>query len=432
MRRRKSFFWSNLLPRGINYDRFRRKNRPTEKVFGDLFDSLPFKEESDDTASLLIAGHCRIATNAEVISRKTFAGWGDGHRRMVQPEQIPIGMNSITVDATGPYKLVNDTASPGNNKLYGTNGSGVRGWYDQATVAKMDIIVVSNEAEFIAAFTTLNAAGGGIIALDNTVTLTADRTLDHSSIEVWGTGNTLQFNNYVINITGTNALYKDITLSGTVVFGSIWSSKPSQKVFKINDSNFGVISLQDVTFNNCVGTEADTNDYPVIDVTNCGVWFEMRIERCSVATQSSGVPKFYEGFQVRIRKNLTGMRINIYDWSGKGTCVVSGGNYDQREESFNNACKIFIVKDTGKLDPVQTRNFIHDGSVSLETYTGVDGTDVSLDNYPRYAKDVVLGTTDPTSSVTRGGPGTRYIKTDTDDVYIKKDYGSTTNWIKVT
>lgn len=29
--------------------------------------------------------------------------------------------------------LVNDTASPGNSKLYGTNGSGVRGWYDQPT-----------------------------------------------------------------------------------------------------------------------------------------------------------------------------------------------------------------------------------------------------------------------------------------------------------
>src|SRR5205807_1719478 len=28
-------------------------------------------------------------------------------------------------------KLQNDSASPGNNKLYGTDGSGVKGWYDQ-------------------------------------------------------------------------------------------------------------------------------------------------------------------------------------------------------------------------------------------------------------------------------------------------------------
>lgn len=29
------------------------------------------------------------------------------------------------------FELVNDATSPGNNKLYGTNGAGVKGWYDQ-------------------------------------------------------------------------------------------------------------------------------------------------------------------------------------------------------------------------------------------------------------------------------------------------------------
>lgn len=38
--------------------------------------------------------------------------------------------NSIEVDA-GDLQLVGDAASPGNTKLYGTNGSGVKGWYDQ-------------------------------------------------------------------------------------------------------------------------------------------------------------------------------------------------------------------------------------------------------------------------------------------------------------
>lgn len=37
---------------------------------------------------------------------------------------------SITSD-TGGAKLSGDSASPGNNKLYGTDGSGVKGWYDQ-------------------------------------------------------------------------------------------------------------------------------------------------------------------------------------------------------------------------------------------------------------------------------------------------------------
>lgn len=37
---------------------------------------------------------------------------------------------SLTSDASG-LKLDGDSASPGNTKLYGTNGSGVKGWYDQ-------------------------------------------------------------------------------------------------------------------------------------------------------------------------------------------------------------------------------------------------------------------------------------------------------------
>lgn len=37
---------------------------------------------------------------------------------------------SITSDASG-LKLSGDSASPGNTKLYGTNASGMKGWYDQ-------------------------------------------------------------------------------------------------------------------------------------------------------------------------------------------------------------------------------------------------------------------------------------------------------------
>lgn len=37
---------------------------------------------------------------------------------------------SIDGDASG-LKLVNDSTTPGNLKLYGTNGTGTKGWYDQ-------------------------------------------------------------------------------------------------------------------------------------------------------------------------------------------------------------------------------------------------------------------------------------------------------------
>ena len=52
--------------------------------------------------------------------------------------------NSITgggnpnAPAFQPFKLVNDTATPGNNKYYGTNSSGVKGW--QSMQAMLDAI----------------------------------------------------------------------------------------------------------------------------------------------------------------------------------------------------------------------------------------------------------------------------------------------------
>jgi hypothetical protein len=41
--------------------------------------------------------------------------------------------DSITSDSSG-IKLQGDSASPGNSKLYGTNASGTKGWYDQPVV----------------------------------------------------------------------------------------------------------------------------------------------------------------------------------------------------------------------------------------------------------------------------------------------------------
>ena len=47
----------------------------------------------------------------------------------VTTTQSITGGGNPTSSGFSALKLVNDTASPGNNKYYGTNGSGVRGWY---------------------------------------------------------------------------------------------------------------------------------------------------------------------------------------------------------------------------------------------------------------------------------------------------------------
>ena len=42
---------------------------------------------------------------------------------------------SLVEDSTGIVTLLNDSDSPGNLKLYGTDASGVKGWYDQASLS---------------------------------------------------------------------------------------------------------------------------------------------------------------------------------------------------------------------------------------------------------------------------------------------------------
>ena len=53
----------------------------------------------------------KVATSRSVATQYSLAGGGD-------------------LSANRTLNLVNDTASPGNNKVYGTDGSGVRGWKD--------------------------------------------------------------------------------------------------------------------------------------------------------------------------------------------------------------------------------------------------------------------------------------------------------------
>ena len=48
---------------------------------------------------------------------------------------------SITSDAAG-IKLDGDSASPGNSKLYGTDGSGAKGWYSQPSAFALSTVEV--------------------------------------------------------------------------------------------------------------------------------------------------------------------------------------------------------------------------------------------------------------------------------------------------
>lgn len=81
------------------------------------------------------------ATNRGLLSSAdwtTFNNKVDPTRTISTTNSITGGGN-LSVDRT--LRLVNDVATPGANKLYGTDGSGVRGWFDRATGTVSDLTI---------------------------------------------------------------------------------------------------------------------------------------------------------------------------------------------------------------------------------------------------------------------------------------------------
>ena len=94
-----------------------------------------------------------LVTSAEVVAPA----------RQVATQYSLTGGGDLSADRT--LSLVNDVASPGNNKVYGTDGAGVRGWY---TASSGDV----PSARQIA--TQHSLTGGGDLSADRTLSLVND------------------------------------------------------------------------------------------------------------------------------------------------------------------------------------------------------------------------------------------------------------------
>lgn len=101
------------------------------------------------------------------------------------------GGGDLTANRT--FELVNDQDTPGNDKLYGTNGSGVKGWYDQPAggddhISKPTGIDYWHEA---ISFSEAGSAGDSFLKVQNSLTsndstyvaLVAGRVI-HASVSV--------------------------------------------------------------------------------------------------------------------------------------------------------------------------------------------------------------------------------------------------------
>lgn len=156
------------------YNRFLKNDYPSESIFKKLYESLTFKLNKEDTAKLSEQGLVKIATDAQAKARSSNAT--SDYTAAVVPHQLPeviltsvlaqdvnigsaetttgmmlqlvertiAGLSryvyklSVAVDksitiASEKVQLVNDAATPGASKYYGTNGAGTKGWFGFTT-----------------------------------------------------------------------------------------------------------------------------------------------------------------------------------------------------------------------------------------------------------------------------------------------------------
>jgi hypothetical protein len=161
----------NIIGKGSVFNRFLQNHFPSETVFRKLFESLTFKLNVEDTADINNQGLVRLASDQEALDR-TEAGAGQ-FSNVIRPSHLPnivnptIGVNDI-IDSTNTLKgitfqsistyistrfkrdfsvevardksivlnnstqkieLDGDNNTPGNNKFYGTDATGIKGFF---------------------------------------------------------------------------------------------------------------------------------------------------------------------------------------------------------------------------------------------------------------------------------------------------------------
>lgn len=91
---------------------------------------------------------------------------------------VNLAIDSTGVEISGAYHLPSTSPGAANKTIVSTSSSAST-WLNITPT-----IVVTNETELLAAFTTLNSLGGGKIIINGIITLTAARLIDFTNIEV--------------------------------------------------------------------------------------------------------------------------------------------------------------------------------------------------------------------------------------------------------
>jgi len=152
---------------------------------------------------------------------------------------------SLAIDATNSkIQLVNDELSPGNNKFYGTNGSGTKGFYTVTGGASTFITLTDVPSSYSGQggkYVRVNSGATGLEFVTGGGTGTTmyggTGTFNSTTGEVITIGVTMDNTTYKVNITATS------DPSGTL--GEVWVTSKSTTQFTVKNSGSNITATYD-------------------------------------------------------------------------------------------------------------------------------------------------------------------------------------------
>lgn len=104
--------------------------------------SLTFAGIDGSTLTFQNTGTVVNRDSTDTLTNKTFNTTGTGNDFQISGTQLnDLTGGSLTIASGGHLQLSGDTASPGNSYFYGTDSSGVKGWYVQSSSGVVDSII---------------------------------------------------------------------------------------------------------------------------------------------------------------------------------------------------------------------------------------------------------------------------------------------------
>lgn len=243
----------------------------TARHFGNVGINTSYPGQWLDVQGSIRATNIGIGTYAVCTTQGTTCPNGGGGSTYTASK-------SITLSGTN-FTLTNDSASPGNTMLYGTNGSGTLGWYSQPSAGSSGWTVSGNNV-----YETL----GGNVGIGTTFLTTAALTVMNGNVGIgtWVPGSLLEVGSgtqYLIvasngALTTKNGITSSATISGSTLIGAGYYGGNSAGsnltlLASVNNPQSGYIQIGGAGSNVGIGTSSPVGGLAIMNGNvGIGTW----------------------------------------------------------------------------------------------------------------------------------------------------------------